>query len=111
MAQLELKVSRDLVGTDYKNGGKQFKYDQLYTEVNKIKVVLQAKGTARDVIEQALQSNAKLMLGVKREVITKDDGTLVEFDQIYTVYSGEQVPLKAFDTFGKKLIIKALQSE
>lgn len=111
MARLELQVERNVVGTDFKNGGKQFKFDRLFTTVNKIQVVLQAKGTARDVVEQAFQNNQKLFLGQKRETITKDDGTIVEYDQLYTEYMGEQVPVKAQDNFGKRLIIKALQTE
>ena len=111
MGQLVLDVERDVIGIDFKNGGKQFKFDRLYTEVNKIKVALTAKGTARDVVEQAFQNKLKMFLGVKRETITKDDGSLIEYDQIYTTILGEEVPLKAMDNFGKKLILKALQSE
>jgi len=111
MAQLQLCLEKDLIGTDYKNGGKQFKYDRLYTEVNKIKVALSSKGTARDVIEQAFQSGQKLFLSVKRDTITKDNGTLIEYDQLFTKFMGEEVPLKAQDNFGKKLILKALQTE
>ena len=111
MAQLELKVEKDVIGTDFKNGGKQFKFDRVYTEVNKIKVALTVKGTARDALEQAFQNNQKLFLGVKKETSNKDDGSLFEYDQIYFEYMGEQVPVKAQDSFGKRLIIKALQSE
>lgn len=111
MAQLVLNVEKDVIGTDFKNGGKQFKFDRVYTEVNGIKVAVTVKGTARDVLEQAFQNNKKLFLGVKRESIEKDDGTLIEYDQIYFDYAGEQVPVKAQDSFGKRLIIKALQSE
>lgn len=108
--KLELVIERDVKVTDFKTG-KAFTYDRLTTEINKMKIVVHSKGTARDLLDQAFASGAKLYLNVVKAKVDKDDGTSIEYDQLFTEYQGIEIPLKALDSLGKKLIIKALQTE
>lgn len=94
-----------------KGTGKVFHYDAFGVSINSMTVYFKPKGrTAWDMFLQAIQAGDVLHVQSETAIYTKEDGTEQEYESLYVEYHGEKIPVNAIDSFGKKLILKALKS-
>ena len=112
--QKELKIDyyKDLEGKE-RQTGRVFKYDAFGVIVNGIKVYFKPQGrTAWDMFLNAIHDKQDLVL--KTEVGSFTDEETKEtrtYDSLYVEVDNEHIPVKAVDSFGKRLILKYLKTE
>jgi hypothetical protein len=105
----------DKIAKDYKTG-KNFTYSAFYVQFPNLKVWFKVKGTARDYLRLAIDSKTDLQLFVKKESAEKEDGTIFEYDKLYTIVHDKslgdlEVTLKAADSFARNLIVAAINKQ
>lgn len=105
---IELELNQK--GRDKKTG-KEFLWDRFSVLCGAIRVTLNISGTPRDAIVQQLEKGVQLELHTKEEQFESEDGTINSYDKIFVLIDGEEVPVKAKDSYGKKLILKYLKTE
>jgi len=112
MKQLAVKYYKDLEGTE-RQSGRKFKYDAFGVEVNGINIYFKPQGrTAWDMFLNALHGSKPLVLRTEIGEFTDEESKEVrQYDALYVEVDGEHIPVKAVDSFGKKLILKFLKSE
>ena len=107
--KLFLELEENQKGRD-KRTGKEFIWDRFSVLCGAIRVTLNISGTPRDAIVQQLEKGVKLEVLTKEDTFESEDGTNT-YDKIYVLIDDEEVPIKAKDSYGKKLILKYLKSE
>ena len=108
MGKLFIKKERDVLGTD--RTGKKFKFDRVVTNINGRSFSLKSKGSAYEVLNDMLDKNEKLELFHKKDEYTDfNTGEIKEKDMIYVLDpDGDELEVKAIDSYAKNKIIKAL---
>jgi len=110
MNKLLLQMVEQVKGRNFKTGEK-FAFDKLEVVVNGIHIKLKAKGTAYEVVYGAVRDGQELYLFTKKDKYQDQaSGADVEYDAFYTIYGGDEVPLKVGDPYGKTLVLRALSS-
>ena len=91
--------------------GKKFTYDAFGVQCNKMTVYFKPKGrTAWDLFLQAIAEKKDLYVQSEKAVYVSEDGVEKEYESLFVLYDEEKIPVNAIDSFGKKLILKALKS-
>jgi len=107
---LLLQMVSKVQGRNFKTGEK-FAFDKLEVVVNGIHIKLKAKGTAYEVVYGAVRDGQELYLFTKKDKYQDSvTGADVEYDAFYTIYDGDEVPVKVGDPYGKTLVLRALSS-
>ena len=110
MNKLLLQIVEQVKGRNFRTGEK-FAFDKLEVVVNGIHIKLKASGTAYEVVYGAVRDGQSIYLETKKGVyIDSETGAEKEYDAFYTLFNGDEVPLKVADPYGKTLVLRALNS-
>ena len=109
MAKLFLEKEKDVIGTDKQ--GRKFKFDRLITKINGRPYSVKVKsGSAFDTLNGMFEKSEKIELHHKiGDYEDFNTGEIKNKDVIYVVDpDGDDLEVKAADSYAKTKIIKAL---